>query len=93
MAQRRGGLARASDARAVKLWTRAGRQMHPTDLPATLLGMVEAVASGDLEPSQATAIATLMRTALAVDVHLGWQHRLNELEDLVRKLNGNEGPR
>lgn len=86
VARRKGGLAKASDARAAKAWARAGRQIEVTTLPQMLLGMIDRVASGALEPSQAAAIANLIKTALQVDGHLQWQQRLNEMEDILQRL-------
>lgn len=83
--RRRGGRNKATTARAAKTWVTAGRRMRDEDLPDLLLGMTEAVASGELEPAQASAIAQLVKTALTVGTHLAWEQRLTHLEaDLTR---------
>jgi hypothetical protein len=61
--------------------------MDASELPVMLLGMTESVASGELEPSAATAITTLIKTALAVDAHITWQRRIGEVERMLAKLN------
>lgn len=86
-ARRRGGHEKASSARALKTWTRAGRHMPVDDLPAMLLGAASAVADGELEPAQATAISALVRTSLQVSAHLEWGRRLAEVETLLSRLD------
>ncbi len=72
--------------RAGKTWIAAGRTMQDDDLPALLLGMAEAVASGELEPARASAIAQLVKTSLTVTAHISWGRRLTGLETFVTKL-------
>ena len=84
--RRRGGLAKAADVRASKTWVRAGSSIDVETMPRMLLGMVESVASGELEPSQAMAIANVIKVALQVDGHLHWQRRTREIEDLLARL-------
>ena len=83
---RRGGLNKRSEARAFKAWVVAGERVAIADLPKLLLGMAEAVATGELEPARASAISRLITTALTVAAHVGWEVRLQELEDALQRI-------
>lgn len=64
---RRGGRNKDTAVRAAKMWVTAGQRIKTDDIPALLLGMAEAVADGDLQPSQASAIAHLIKLSIEME--------------------------
>jgi hypothetical protein len=85
---RRGGRNKDATVRATKVWVAAGREVQPGELPALLYGMVGAVASGELEPGRASAIAQLVKTALVIETQLRWDAGLADLESELARLEG-----
>lgn len=89
-ARREGGRGKASAVRASREWIAAGRRVDAQDLPAMLLGLTEAVARGEVEPSRALAMATLCRTAVSIAEHVELYRRLNEVERILDRLEREE---
>jgi hypothetical protein len=81
-----GGRNKDNAVRAAKTWVTAGRKVPIKDLPALMLGMASAVAAGDLEPARASAIAQLVKTALAIETHVTWDERLEKLEEMATQF-------
>jgi hypothetical protein len=78
--QRKGGKAKSTQARAAKQWAAIGREIDPADLPAVLRAAIAAVWEGTLEPSQASAIATLAKTSVAITNDIELEERIAALE-------------
>jgi hypothetical protein len=57
-----------------------GREIEPSDLPAMLRAAIAAVWEGRLEPSQASAIATLAKTSVAITNEIELEERIAALE-------------
>jgi hypothetical protein len=79
-ASRRGGENRSAYRRAARQWAAVGREIDPADLPAVLRAAIAAVWEGTLEPSQASAIATLARVSVQLTTELELEERLARLE-------------
>lgn len=79
-ASRKGGRNKSTQARAAKQWAAVGREIDQGDLPAMLRAAIAAVWEGTLEPSQASAIATLAKTSVALTHDLELEERLARLE-------------
>jgi hypothetical protein len=79
-AQRKGGRAKSTQARAAKQWATIGREIDQADLPAVLRAAIAAVWAGTLEPSQASAIATLAKTSVAITHDIELEARIAALE-------------
>ncbi len=79
-AQRRGGENRSAARRAAKQWAAAGRQIRPEELPHMLKACILRVASGQMEPAQASAIAGLAKASVALSHDLEIEARLTALE-------------
>lgn len=79
-AQRRGGKNRSAARRAAKVWASAGKQIRPHELPDLLRGCILRVASGQMEPAQASAIASLAKTSLQLSHDLELEARIAALE-------------
>jgi hypothetical protein len=77
---RRGGEAKANARRAAKQWAAIGREIDQADLPAVLRAAIAAVWEGPLEPSQASAIATLAKTSVAITNEIELEARIAALE-------------
>ncbi len=77
---RRGGEAKANARRAAKQWAAIGREIDQADLPAVLRAAIAAVWEGTLEPSQASAIATLAKTSVSITNDIELEERLARLE-------------
>lgn len=82
-AQRRGGINRSTYRRAVRQWAAAGEMISMHDLPAFLRAAVVEVREGRLEPSQASAIATLAKTAIQVSADVEMEQRIAALEEVA----------
>jgi hypothetical protein len=78
--QRKGGRAKSTQARAARQWAAVGREIEPSDLPAMLRAAIAAVWEGRLEPSQASAIATLAKTSVAITNEIELEERIAALE-------------
>ncbi len=78
--QRKGGEARANARRAAKVWTTLGEQMTAEQLPAILRACMFSVKSGAMEPAQATAIANLAKTSVAITNEIELEARIAALE-------------
>lgn len=79
-ASRRGGESRSAARRAARAWAMTGEQIRQEDLPAILRACLLDVRLGKIEPSVATAIATLAKTSLQVASELEMEGRLAALE-------------
>lgn len=79
-AQQAGGSARSSARRAARQWAAIGEQVSTADLPAMLRACMIAVRDGELEPSQASAIANLAKTSVSVANDLELEARIAALE-------------
>ncbi len=82
---RKGGEARANAKRAAKQWAAIGEQMTPDQLPAILRACLFSVKSGTMEPSQASAIATLAKTSVQLTIELELEERIAALEAAVNQ--------
>ncbi len=78
--QRKGGEARANARRAAKVWAAMGDQITADQLPAILRACMFSVKSGAMEPSQATAIANLAKTSVAITNEIELEQRIAALE-------------
>lgn len=79
-AQKRGGENRSAARRAAKAWAAAGKQIRPQELPDLLRGCILKVATGELEPAQASAIAALAKTSLQLSHDIEHEGRIAALE-------------
>ncbi len=79
-AMRKGGEARSAVRRAARLWADKGEQIEPANLPAMLRATMVDVRVGTIEPAVATAIATLVKTSVALSHDLDLETRLAALE-------------
>lgn len=79
-AQRRGGTHRSAYRRAARQWAAAGREIDQADLPALIRATILDVRGGTVEPSVATAIAQLAKTAVALSNDLELTRRIEALE-------------
>jgi hypothetical protein len=79
-AQRRGGANRSAARRAAKIWAAAGKQIRPQELPDLLRGCILRVATGQMEPSQASVIATLAKASVQLTAELELEQRIAALE-------------
>lgn len=89
---RRGGAERATSRRAVKQWAALGRELGDDDLPAILKACMFAVRSGEMEPGQANAIATLARTSVQITGDVEFEDRIAKLERLA-SIKADQGVR
>jgi hypothetical protein len=80
-ASRRGGEHRSAYRRAARQWADKGRQIRDEDLPAILRACLFDVRAGRMEPSVASAIATLAKTALQLSADLDLERRIVALEE------------
>lgn len=80
-AGRKGGQEKSTARRAVKAWAAIGEQISSDQLPAMLRACMVAVRDGEMEPSQASAIATLAKTSVAVTHELHLEERIAALEE------------
>lgn len=80
-AARKGGEAKSTARRAAKAWAAIGEQITSEQLPAMLRACMIAVRDGEMEPSQASAIATLAKTSVAVTNELQLEERIQRLEE------------
>ncbi len=80
---RRGGEAKANAKRAAKLWAATGNAVNQDDLPAMLRAAILDVRVGRLEPSVASAIATLAKTSVQLSQDIEMEQRLTALEAIV----------
>ena len=78
--RRRGGQAKSNAARAAKMWAATGREIAPDDLPAMLRAAILDVRVGTIEPSVATAIATLAKASVAITTDIDLERRIEALE-------------
>lgn len=85
---RKGGEARANARRAAKQWAAIGEQFGPHDLPAILRACMLSVRGGELEPSQAQAIAALARSSVEITRATEHDERIAALEEALRKVGG-----
>lgn len=79
--QRRGGEARANARRAVRQWLAIGSVITEDDLKPILYSCIVAVRTGQMEPSQATAIMGLAKTAVSISHDLELEARIAALEE------------
>ena len=82
-AQRRGGTNRSAARRAAKAWAAAGKQIRPQELPDLLRGCILRVATGQMEPAQASAIANLAKTSVQPTAELELEQRIAALERVI----------
>lgn len=80
-ASRRGGENRSAQRRAARIWEDKGRQIRDEDLVPILKACVFDVRLGALEPSMASAIATLAKTAMQLKADAELDARLQRLEE------------
>lgn len=83
-AGRKGGAAKATSRRLAKQWAALGSELGNDDLTAILKSCMFAVKSGDMTPSEASAIATLARTAVAITNDLELVSRIEALEEAIQ---------
>ncbi len=84
-AQRRGGENRSAARRAAKQWAAAGRQIRPEELPHMLKACILRVASGQMEPAQASAIAGLAKASVQLSHDLELEQRIAALEAVIER--------
>ncbi len=80
---RRGGEAKANAKRAARLWAATGNAIDQDDLPAMLRAAILDVRVGKIEPSVASAIATLAKTSVQLSHDLELEARLTALEAVI----------
>jgi hypothetical protein len=80
-AQRRGGQNRSAYRRAARQWAAAGQEVEETDLPALIRATIIDVRQGKVEPSVASAIAMLAKTAVQLTSDLELTKRIEALEE------------
>lgn len=79
--QRRGGKNKSNVARAARQWAAIGREIPDDDLPAMLKAAIIDVKAGRIEPSVASAIANLAKTAVSLRGDLELETRIAALEE------------
>ena len=79
-ASRRGGEARSAARRAARAWAMTGEQIKQGDLPAILRACLLDVRLGKIEPSVASAIATLAKTSVQLTADIELEARISVLE-------------
>jgi uncharacterized small protein (DUF1192 family) len=84
-AQRRGGENRSGARRAAKQWAAAGRQIRAEELPHMLKACILRVASGQMEPAQASAIAGLAKASVQLSHDLELEGRIAALEAVIER--------
>lgn len=84
-ASRRGGESRSAARRAARAWALTGAQIRQDDLPAILRATMLDVRTGRLEPSVATAIATLARVSVSLTTEIELEQRIAALEAAVQQ--------
>ncbi len=84
-AQRRGGENRSAARRAAKLWAATGNAVNQDDLPAMLRAAILDVRVGKIEPSVASAIATLAKTSVSLAHDLELEGRIAALEAVIER--------
>jgi len=82
-ATRKGGESRSAARRAARLWAATGDQVRQDDLPAMLRAAILDVREGKIEPSVATAIASLAKTSVQLSNEIELEARLTALEAIV----------
>lgn len=87
-ASRRGGENRSAYRRAARQWAAVGREIDQADLPAMLRAAIVDVWEGRLEPSQASTIATLAKTAVQLTNDLELTKRIEALEEAAGIAQG-----
>lgn len=87
-ASRRGGESRSAARRAARSWAMTGEQIRQEDLPAILRACVLDVRLGKIEPSVASAIATLAKTSVQLRADLEMEQRLAALEQAAGITQG-----
>lgn len=80
-AQRKGGEGKATSRRLAKQWAALGAELGDSDMPAILKSCMFAVKAGDMTPAEASAIATLAKTAVAITHDTELLERIEALED------------
>jgi hypothetical protein len=80
-ASRRGGENRSAYRRAARQWAAAGQEIEEADLPALIRATIIDVREGRIEPSVATAIAQLAKTAVQLTNDLELTKRIEALEE------------
>lgn len=83
--RRRGGLAKATKVRARKLLQQSAGM---SDVQAQLLLALEDVRNGELDPSVATAMATLARAIMAVAGAAQFEDQLTDMRREIADLRG-----
>jgi hypothetical protein len=86
---RRGGEARANARRTARQWAAVGEQVNPEDLPLILRACMVSVQQGELEPSQATAIANLAKASVTITNELQLEERIKALEEAAGLMPSN----
>ncbi len=82
-ATRKGGESRSAVRRAARLWAMNGDQIRQSDLPAILRATIMDVRAGKVEPSVASAIATLAKTSVQLSQDIELEGRIAALEAIV----------
>lgn len=77
---RRGGENRSAYRRAARQWAAAGREIDQDDLPAFLRAAVIDVRAGKIEPSVASALATLAKAAVSISNEIELEQWIAMLE-------------
>ena len=80
---RRGGRNKDNAARAAKQWVAIGHDLEAAEVPALLRGLMAEVVAGRVQPSVATAVATLAKTSIKLSRDLEIEQRLNALQERV----------
>lgn len=78
---RKGGAARSNTRRAIKAWAAFGKEVDTNDVPMILYSCMEAVRTGAMTPGQASAIATLAKTAGQITNDTEMMKRIEALEE------------
>jgi pyridoxine/pyridoxamine 5'-phosphate oxidase len=87
-ASRKGGRNKSTQARAAKQWAAVGREIDQGDLPAMLRAAIADVWEGRLEPSQASAIATLAKASVSITNEIELEKRIEALEEAAGIAQG-----
>ena len=84
-ATRKGGESRSAVRRAARLWAMNGDQIRQGDLPSILRATILDVRAGKVEPSVASAIATLAKTSVQLSHELELEQRIAALEAVIAR--------
>ena len=86
--RRLGGRNKSNLARAAKTWAATGREIEAEDLPAILRAMIIDVRMGSIEPSVASAIATLAKASVSITTEIDLERRIQALEEATGHQSG-----